>query len=31
MTTKELDLIGKKVLDEHGAISAPEKEYDFLV
>lgn len=29
MTTKELDLIGKKVLDEHGAISAPEKEYDF--
>ncbi|MEH7460735.1 type I methionyl aminopeptidase [Bacillus thuringiensis] len=29
MTTKELDLIGKKVLDEHGAISAPEKEYNF--
>lgn len=29
MTTKELDLIGKKVLDEHGAISAPEKEYKF--
>jgi methionyl aminopeptidase len=29
MTTKELDLIGKKILDEHGAESAPEKEYDF--
>ncbi|CAM4070214.1 methionine aminopeptidase [Bacillus manliponensis] len=29
MTTKELDLIGKKVLDEHGAVSAPEKEYKF--
>ncbi|MFX3630169.1 MAG: type I methionyl aminopeptidase [Ectobacillus sp.] len=29
MTTKELDLIGKKVLDEHGADSAPQKEYDF--
>ncbi|MFD3446747.1 type I methionyl aminopeptidase [Microbacteriaceae bacterium 4G12] len=29
MTTKELDLIAKKVLDENGAISAPEKEYDF--
>ncbi|MCP8967979.1 type I methionyl aminopeptidase [Ectobacillus ponti] len=29
MTTKELDLIGKRVLDEHGAVSAPEKEYDF--
>jgi methionyl aminopeptidase len=29
MTTKELDLIGKRVLDEHGAISAPQKEYDF--
>jgi len=29
MTTKELDLIGKRVLDEHGAESAPEKEYNF--
>lgn len=29
MTTKELDLIGKSVLDEHGAISAPMHEYDF--
>jgi len=29
MTTKELDMIGKKILDEHGAISAPEKEYNF--
>ncbi|WP_028400618.1 type I methionyl aminopeptidase [Ectobacillus panaciterrae] len=29
MTTKELDLIGKRVLDEHGAMSAPQKEYDF--
>ncbi|WP_416828039.1 type I methionyl aminopeptidase [Ectobacillus polymachus] len=29
MTTKELDLIGKEVLDEHGAISAPINEYDF--
>ncbi|KUP43576.1 type I methionyl aminopeptidase [Bacillus amyloliquefaciens] len=29
MSTKDLDLIGKAVLDEHGAASAPEKEYDF--
>ncbi|MFK4464224.1 methionyl aminopeptidase [Bacillus safensis] len=29
MSTKELDLIGKKILEEHGANSAPEKEYDF--
>lgn len=29
MSTKDLDLIGKAVLDEHGAVSAPEKEYDF--
>lgn len=29
MTTKELDEIGKKVLEEHGATSAPQKEYDF--
>ncbi|WP_342044739.1 type I methionyl aminopeptidase [Bacillus sp. OTU530] len=29
MTTKELDLIGKRILDEHGAESAPEKEYNF--
>ncbi|ALC84025.1 MULTISPECIES: type I methionyl aminopeptidase [Bacillus] len=29
MTTLELDLIGKKVLEEHGAVSAPIKEYDF--
>ncbi|GGE62539.1 type I methionyl aminopeptidase [Priestia taiwanensis] len=29
MTTKELDLIGKRVLEEHGATSAPEKEYNF--
>lgn len=26
-----LDLIGKAVLDEHGAVSAPEKEYDFPI
>ncbi len=31
MSTKDLDLIGKAVLDEHGAVSAPEKEYDFPV
>lgn len=31
MSTKELDLIGKKILEEHGANSAPEKEYDFPV
>jgi methionyl aminopeptidase len=29
MTTKELDEIGKRVLEEHGATSAPQKEYDF--
>lgn len=29
MTTKELDDIGRKVLDEHGARSAPEVTYDF--
>ncbi|MCY9401813.1 M24 family metallopeptidase, partial [Bacillus haynesii] len=29
MSTKELDLIGKEVLEAHGAASAPEKEYDF--
>lgn len=29
MTTQELDLIGKRVLDEHGAVSAPQKEYNF--
>ncbi|PGS50165.1 type I methionyl aminopeptidase [Bacillus sp. AFS041924] len=29
MTTKELDEIGRKVLEEHGATSAPQKEYDF--
>lgn len=29
MTTLELDLIGKQVLEEHGAVSAPIKEYDF--
>ncbi|MFN2747804.1 MULTISPECIES: type I methionyl aminopeptidase [Bacillus] len=29
MSTKELDLIGKQVLEAHGAASAPEKEYDF--
>lgn len=29
ITTLELDLIGKKILDEHGAESAPKKEYDF--
>ncbi|NPC91820.1 type I methionyl aminopeptidase [Bacillus sp. WMMC1349] len=29
MSTKELDLIGKQVLESHGATSAPEKEYDF--
>ncbi len=28
MTRKELDLNGKKVLDENGAICTPEKEYD---
>ncbi len=29
MTTKELDDIGRKVLEMHGAVSAPEEEYDF--
>ncbi|PFV97047.1 type I methionyl aminopeptidase [Bacillus thuringiensis] len=29
MTTRELDLIGKQILDEHNAISAPIKEYNF--
>lgn len=29
MTTAELDAIGRKVLDEHGARSAPEITYDF--
>ncbi|MDA1477185.1 type I methionyl aminopeptidase [Bacillus changyiensis] len=29
MSTKELDLLGKQVLESHGATSAPEKEYDF--
>lgn len=29
MTTKELDDIGRKVLDAHGARSAPEVTYDF--
>jgi methionyl aminopeptidase len=29
MTTLELDMIGKQVLDEHGAVSAPIKEYEF--
>src|SRR5699024_12518918 len=29
MTTKELDEIGRKVLETHGAVSAPEEEYDF--
>lgn len=29
MTTKELDDIGRKVLDEHGARSAPEVTYQF--
>lgn len=29
MTTKELDDIGRKVLDEHGARSAPEVTYNF--
>ena len=29
MTTKELDDIGRKVLDDHGARSAPEVTYNF--
>lgn len=29
MTTRELDDIGRKVLDDHGARSAPEVTYDF--
>lgn len=29
MTTRELDVIGRKVLDEHGARSAPEVTYGF--
>ena len=29
ITTLELDLIGKKMLDKYGAESAPKKEYDF--
>lgn len=29
VTTKELDDIGRQVLAEHGAVSAPEEEYDF--
>ena len=29
MTTAELDAIGRKVLEDAGAVSAPESEYDF--
>lgn len=29
MTTKELDEIGGRVLQSHGAVSAPKKIYDF--
>jgi methionyl aminopeptidase len=29
MTTKELDELGAKLFDKHGAISAPKQEYDF--
>ena len=31
ITTLELDLIGKKMLDKYGAESAPKKEYNFHI